>query len=449
MKKLLRISAWIVLAPLALAILLYTVGAAVNWRDQPPTATAERMRTVFETRAAVLDADNAYFYIVGFHSAPGVDPFEAGKEVADWIAGVNQDPSRFDPQPEYPSHEFESGFSEPMRQLRYACPARGPQGNCRDAFAVAASHDLNETGSLLLSRYRELLKRPHLREQVPRDLRLPLPAYAQILNAQRFFHVDLARRANTLGAAGVREQLHDDLEFWREIQRSSDLLITKMIAASALRNHFAYGNLVLRSLPAAEQLNAIPGGWRREFSGDELSMLRVLAGELQFAEGALSQVESGSRTWMSRVTIALSRPYYQPQDTFNELAENYAAVADGFNVPIARMEAVTQQLKSSPSGNPWSVYNFLGRTLNAASGPELFANYPMRVATLEGMRRAALLTAELRARGLTGDTVPAALNSAEVRNPFNDQPFEWSPEEAAVVYQGREKHDQNRHVFYF
>lgn len=449
MKKFLRISAWVLLAPLALAVLLYAAGAAVNWRDQPPSAAAERMRSVFETRAAVPDANNAYFYILGFHSAPGVDPFSAGKKVADWIDEVNRDPEKFESPPPLPDYAFDSGYSESMRQLRLSCPGRGPDRDCREAFINAGAEGLSETGLLLLSRYRELLKHPQLREQVPLDLRVPLPAYSQILNAQRFFHVDLLRRVNTLGAAGVREQLHDDLEFWRRVQMSSDILITKMIAVAALRNHFHFGNLVLRALPVREQAAGIPEGWRRELSPDELSMLRVMAGELRFAEHVLWQMDAGVESPMDRLTHIFSRPYYQQQDTLNERAGDYLFLVERFAVPIARMEAVTRELKSQRSESSWSVYNFMGRTLNEISGMESFVNYPMRVATLEGMRRAALLTAELRARGLAAEAVPGALATSEVRSPFDEATFEWSIEEGAVVYHGRERHDQNRHLYYF
>jgi hypothetical protein len=346
-KKVVRITVWVLLVPLGLGVLLYFIGAAVNWRDQPPSAAAERMREVFETRASVPDADNAYFYIIGFHSAPGVDPFTAGKRVAEWIDVVNRDPAKFEPQPRFPEYDFEAGYSDSMRELRMSCPVRGPRTDCRDAFTTAASQEFTETGSLLLSRYRELLKHPRLREQVPLDLRIPIPAYSQILNAQRFFHVDLLRRASSLGAGGVREQLHDDLEFWREMQKSSDILITKMISAAALRNHFHYGNLVLRSLPAQEQRAAIPDGWRREFSAGELVMLRVMAGELRYSEHVLRDIDVGAQPFMSRVTIALSRPYYQPQDTLNQRAQSYLALAESFVVPISNMETVTQKLKNA------------------------------------------------------------------------------------------------------
>jgi hypothetical protein len=91
----------------------------------------------------------------------------------------------------------------------------------------------------------------------------------------------------------------------------------------------------------------------------------------------------------------------------------------------------------------------LGRALNGTADSEIFGNYALRVATIEGMRRAALLTADLRASGVTAEVLPQSLNVSETRNPFTLEAFEWSAEEGAVIYQGREPHDQNRHVFYF
>ena len=74
----------------------------------------------------------------------------------------------------------------------------------------------------------------------------------------------------------------------------------------------------------------------------------------------------------------------------------------------------------------------------------------MRVGSIEGMRRAALLTAQLRERGVPLDAMAKELSGAELRNPFDGKPFEWSEEEQAVVYAGPDaERDRKRHPYFY
>lgn len=68
-----------------------------------------------------------------------------------------------------------------------------------------------------------------------------------------------------------------------------------------------------------------------------------------------------------------------------------------------------------------------------------YAMYALRVGSIEGMRRAALLVAELRSRGVVADDVRAQLGQAELRRPFDGEPFTWNAAEQAVQHEGPEK----------
>jgi hypothetical protein len=56
------------------------------------------------------------------------------------------------------------------------------------------------------------------------------------------------------------------------------------------------------------------------------------------------------------------------------------------------------------------------------------------------MRRVALLTAQLRGRAVEASGVAASLRESPLRNPFNDEPFNWNSNQREVVYVGPEKH---------
>ena len=59
---------------------------------------------------------------------------------------------------------------------------------------------------------------------------------------------------------------------------------------------------------------------------------------------------------------------------------------------------------------------------------------------LEGMRRATLLTVELRARGVSATDLATELGTSSLRNPFNGNAFAWNAAEQAVEYLGPDPH---------
>jgi len=73
----------------------------------------------------------------------------------------------------------------------------------------------------------------------------------------------------------------------------------------------------------------------------------------------------------------------------------------------------------------------------------------MRVAAAEGMRRAALLTVELRARGVAIQNVADEMSRSELRQPFDHAAFAWSAEYQAVIYGGFEADQRRRNAYFY
>jgi hypothetical protein len=72
------------------------------------------------------------------------------------------------------------------------------------------------------------------------------------------------------------------------------------------------------------------------------------------------------------------------------------------------------------------------------------------VGSIEGMRRAALLTAQLRERGVKLEEIAGEVSRAELRNPFDRQPFEWNADEQAVIYVGPDaERSRKRHPYFY
>lgn len=90
------------------------------------------------------------------------------------------------------------------------------------------------------------------------------------------------------------------------------------------------------------------------------------------------------------------------------------------------------------------VYNFTGDLMMGVDHWSL-SNYAVRVADLEGIRRAALLGIELRTEGITKDNVIQRMLVSEIVDPYTNEPFTWHDGSVAIVFYGLEPHERSRH----
>jgi len=233
-----------------------------------------------------------------------------------------------------------------------------------------------------------------------------------------------------------------------------------MIAVAALRNHFFFSTLILRDLPSAQAGQAIPPDWSREFSLEERSMLRVMAGETMFLKPLLEDVRKNARdirdlqgesnstpNWIRK----LQAPLFEPQDTLNVFADEYLRLSEAFAVPMTQYAQVREHWKATchQARKKVDFYNFIGALVMRPVDCTSFVNYPFRTASVEGMRRAALLAARMHARGLTPEAAAAEVAASDLRDPYTGEPFEWNPERSSVTFDGTEDTRWPRVEFFY
>jgi hypothetical protein len=458
--KILKVIGLLLLSLVVLAVLLYLVGVAVNWRDRPPSAAAIEIKASLNNRAPVADSDNGFVYAMGFSVPAAADPQANGARRAAWLEAAKQDPTLLNADPVKEEVEFRNQSSSAMNELRKTCGDEH-SAECRDAFLQAQAQPRNELEDLQRVRYRELLKRSAWREVVSTELTLPIARFGDIIEGQRLMFVDLAARTTSMPAGEIASELLDDLRFWRETLKSADYLITKMIAVAAIRQHFFFGNLVLRGSPEAQA--RVIEAWSVPFAAEELSMRRAMVGEIVFVEGAMLKwhkgaaqpwlVEPGAEglTLMGRIGSSLARPYYQHQDQVNYYAASYLDFARRFDAPLGQyLQIAADADATAPDDLSFHVYNAVGHVFRGLSGTWDFSEYPVRVGSIEGMRRAALLTVQLRIRGVPPESIAEELKSSALRDPFDHEAFEWSSAEKAVVYEGPDaERTRYRHPYFY
>jgi hypothetical protein len=428
LRKVLKAVGWTAASLVGLVVVLYLAALAINWRDREPSAAAKQLTQVSHDRPAVAEKSNGYVY------------------VRQW----KLDPDR----------RFK--LSERLQEFLKHCGPSRPE--CAAEFDGAADElyaEWTAADSTLLDGYMALTAHTGWREDGALSVEASIPTYSGASEGQRMLLMrarDLAKQGD---ATAVRTLLERDLQFWRTVLQSSDILITKMIATVALNRNFEWGYVVLRSLPAARQAAAIPAGWRDAISNNERSMERCMAGEWLFASNAIRGAPAESfgvdpTNTVARAVNWLLVPLYQEQDTINRYAEHYLSLARAFEVPLDSYPHVVAEVqererKLEEELFPFApVYNLLGSwtfalTLITTDTIE----YAVRVGDIEGVRRAALTAATLRASGVEAKDVAAALGSAEQRDPYTNQPFKWDDATRAIVFRGLQSGERGEHRIYY
>jgi hypothetical protein len=452
---------------LILVAVAYLALLAINWRDRSPSADALRLASVFRDRLPVPDSDNGFVYAMGFHVRPDEDPHAAGLRRIEWLRRVPEDPyASLTPDPIGEGFDVKAGRSPTAQRLADACGL--DMNQCAPALdgAEAIVREWLVSEDWLLNRYRALLNHSGWLEPLPLDLRAPLPGYGGIFDGQKLLLTRAWLLAGEKDAPGVRDLLARDVRFWRQVLESADSVLTKMIAIAGLKRHFAFGNLVLRRLPAERVMEGLPQEWTTEITHAERSMLRSLAGEWMFFDGVSRQTKAYGR-WddvvkdgvyehgdgesvLRKLLWIAAEPLFQPHDTSNRWAGQLVRLARELDAPYARYRGAMERAKAittEEQGTPLSrLYNLLGGIMYW-TGDVDYSSYGARVSDIEGVRRGAFLTAELRSRRITAAQVREQLISSPVRAPYTGEPFAWDAKEEAVVFTGLEPAQRARYRF--
>ncbi|MEO8464739.1 MAG: hypothetical protein ABI640_05310 [Gammaproteobacteria bacterium] len=444
---------WATTAIVAVPVLLYAFAFAVNWRDQPPNAEALDLAAA-PLPELIPDSANAYVYLLGF-AAPRVgDPVIVGTQRADWIRALAANSTVDRASDPYPgsARDFQE-IPEPLMTILAACGA--PDAGC--VAALEAAGDLRaqlEEQRPLIERYRTLLGYRAWRDITTGDLRGPLMSYLEPHYAHRLFLLDTWLLAATGDAKQVESRLEADVAFWRMALVESDSLWSKVIAAGSVSSHFDWGNLILRHLPPERRADGVPATWRKTISGTERSMRRAFAYEWRFSRSALLSTKAygtglplrpgaqDSRSWGERIETSLAWPFLKVQDTVNRDAAALSKLDTLLALPytdFATAFAKVPEIGQRETGIVAVTYNFFGTSLFLI--PErttAFADYGARVADLEGVRRAALMTVDLRNLAVPATLAGAMIPLAAVRDPYTGGPFGWTAEPPAVTFTGLE-----------
>jgi len=450
-RRVARAAAWTVGAGVALVVAFYLVLVAVNWRDEAPSAQALELQRIIDQRPAVADPANAYVLLLGLSVPEADDPLAWGikrrvflesfppADVADTWATL--------PGPE---SDFVDRRTPSTKTLIETC--RQGSRECRDLLQQdpeAIDQWLASEG-WLLDRYLKLIALTQWRETLPTDIRAPFAAYHHALNGQWLLLMTAWQHAANDEATAARDLLQKDQVFWRMVSRSSDTLITRMIATVAIERNFLIGNLVLRELQVRGEDSTPPDVWRLPIGREDWSMKRTLAGEWRFLHAALKvpaqALAEQDSSFATRAADWLGRPLLQEQATLNAHAANLAHLGEALDVGPSELPRTMKALRT-PNGE-WvpGLYNPVGFTLLLV-GKDAYAQYAPRVSDLEGVRRAVLLASELRPDVCACKAeMEKRIDASTLKNPYSDEAFAWDNASRGIVFTGLADAPRGRYV---
>jgi hypothetical protein len=466
LRHLLRILAWSLLPLLGLAMLGYLTLALMNLHDQPPSARVLEWRRQIAERPPLADKDNGYVFLLGFSTAQDQNPFAAGHRQLDALRRLGADPG-FDigRLPDMPYLD-RSSRSEAVATLARHCQM--PAADCLLSLSRSPQtlRQWVDDEQWLLARYRTLIALPGWQEHLPIDLMANLPAFHDVFEGQKL----LLARAHLLAAKGelteARALLEEDATFWRRRLADTEHLVTKMLVASALQRHLLWTHMITRGLPRERMQEVVARQWQMPLSREELSLRRVLVSEWAFADRLVHDLDRDSRRirvpaettageWTDRLSRLLQRPLLQPQDASNRHAELLGDLAEALervnfeNFSASYAAARNVEVKTLQSHRRLRPYNLVHHLFLARAFEPHFHTYWVRAGDIEGLRRAMLLSLELRRRGVAAAGFGRALRESALRNPYTDEPFQWDDNAGGIVFHGRREGEAGRYLLVY
>lgn len=384
MKLLLKMAA----SFLALLLLFIAFVFFVNREDRPPSESVIKLQGIAASATPVRDRDNAFVYVMGFSASDSADVMSEGTTRIEQIR-----------------KSIESSGSTEMRD-----PDR------------------------LIERYERLLEFKQWREILPGDASSQGAAFTQVLEAQSLMYSKALSQEVKADAADCKRMLEKDYRFWRMVLAESTSANVKMIAARSIELHFEMGNLVVRRFPPSLTMTAIPEGWREPLSSRERSLAKLMANEWAFHD--LRPEDERSK---KLVSMLFGSFLYQPQATSNSNAERMLRVAELYErdyaaIPQAAATFLASYGREKKAAADIGVYNPVGRILLNMEDMDAYTAYGFRVVNLEGMRRVALLAAQLRSSGAKGNDVAEGVRSSDLRDPYDEKEFGWDPEHGSLLF---------------
>ena len=441
-----RILRWIGLVTGSLALLalaLFTLLFAINWRDEPLTPQA---RALLAAPSNPLKSDdNVYVAMAGFTAPSGASVITTGESRIGYynehLEAVLHDPS---------AQALGSLTLKDSHALEFQGQAEFVQPLSGSLWEQVPAHReqieaLTVLNGELYQRYLALERlRGYFETARPSYLAPPVFVPTEV----RYLFLEDTVLQLRGGSAPERraalDQLIADVGLWRRVLTGQGLMMSKMLALAYLESDY----LVLADMIADPQA-AVPVGPDDAdnaaplFALGDFDLGPAFAGEFRVQAALLEQTQylytigwtpqaartGAPRIWSDRLGSELSGHFFKLEATVNlfaQQAERLMALGPGAGVVAADKKLADSSLSA------WSLlgaYNPIGRLLAGMAAP-MGVTYPLRAWDAAALQRLVRVGYEIRRQRIAPADIPAFLarHPEWSTHPGDGRPFLWLPE---------------------
>ena len=462
LRRCLKALGWLTLALAALAAIGLAALIAANWRDDPLSEATQQALQYTPPTAEALEG-NGYLILMGLdapvHGDAIADAVALGRqrlareiERRRWVEAHGD---KADGMP--PSIPVESA-GENVFPMRLRCPADTP-----DCFGWHGGHreeieTLTHTHRALLQRLSAAASARQFSNPAPFYLLVELPPFALLVRAHQLW----LAQASLEWISGQPQRAMDTarraVQLRSRLAHGSNSLIASMIALAMQHRELRWLSDASARLEAGTP-TAVSKGIEELLSTPSASLQQALEGETQFV-ASLSYSEKDAPLvgtpwdeypgWWQRQWDRASGWAYLPQQTLNMSIENLRQMQAISDLPAHRLEAafsstLRQWDEDHPCGALWKrLRNAAGLCVASMAAPG-YQGYFQRITDMDGYRRLVLLQHGAAMQRVGPADMPGwlARSPPELRNPYTLQPMQWDAAMGSLVFEGRERQNQN------
>jgi hypothetical protein len=440
-----RILKWIALVAgslVLLALLLFALAFAINWRDEPLTPQARALLT--PPPNALRPEDNIYLAMAGFSAPSGASVTATGQ------ARIERYNERLDAVLHDPSAQaVESLRAGDPEQLAFVGQANFVHPLSDSVWNEVAAHRADIEA--LIAQNAELYQRYQALARLPGYYETARPSYlapqVYVPTEVRYLFLEGTALRLRSGSAGEQREalaeLLSDIGLWRRVLTGEGALLAKLLSLAYLHSDL----LLLADLIADPQAQLPVAEGDAEvvaplFAPGEFSLAAAFAAEFRVQASLLEQTQylytiswspqaaraDLGRSPLDRLGSAVSGHFFKLSATVNLFALQVQRL-DAI-VPGPEVTAINRRLAAT-SATAWSVmglYNPIGRLLAGLEAP-LGVNYPLRAWDVAALQRLVRAGYEIRRQQLSKADIPAFLERHPewARHPGDGRPFVWNP----------------------
>ncbi|MBL7090074.1 MAG: hypothetical protein ISS20_14830 [Acidovorax sp.] len=453
---------WLMLALGGLVAVCLVALIAANWNDDALSEAALRALQYTPPTEQALEG-NGYLILMGLDAPAGGDAIgdamALGRqrlaraiERRRWVE-AHGDRQEGTPARIPPPHDA----GEDVLPTRLRCPTEAA-----DCFAWYARHEveiasLAHTQSAVLQRLTGITSAARFSNPAPAYLHAEHAPFGVLVRAHELWLAQASLAWNQGQQLQAMDMVGQAVQLRRRLASGADTLVAAMIA-------IAMQHRELRWFSAASALSAQPPPTAVTEAIESLlsvpteSLAPALAGEMRFIAtafylyrnaGLTAEPAQAPPTWWQRTFHKMSNLGFLPHHTLNLSIENKQQVQALSSLPAHQLQtAFSEASRQWAEDGPCSLWmhfrNPVGRCLAVIETPS-YQGYAQRIADIDGYRRLVLLQHRVAVEQVAPPDMPAwlAKSTEALRNPYTLQPMQWDAATSSLVFEGREKQNQN------